>query len=159
MMAHSRRPPPTSRCSTSLRRSASAPASTRLPTRAERDTLRGMRDAVTQGPAEHPGKARRRYIAEAAKHNGYLLGDIGHYGTDYELRAITDKVGVGALKPKVAIYAFAQTDRDLGPLTGDARYVLHLPADQLPVPATGVLVDDPLRRRRCSSSRTRSTAT
>ncbi len=65
-----------------------------------------MRDAVTQGPANIQAKLvaalRRR---SSATHNGYLLGDIGHYGTDYELRAITDKVGVGALKPKVAIYA------------------------------------------------------
>jgi hypothetical protein len=99
------------------------------------DTLRGMRDAITQGPANIQAKLVARYIAESVKHNGYLLGNIGHYGTDYELRAITDRVGVGALKPKVAIYAFSQTDRNLGPLTGDSRYVLHLPADQLPVPA------------------------
>ena len=99
------------------------------------DTLQGMRDAITQGPANIQAKLVARYIAQSSLHNGYLMGDIGHYGTDYELRAITDRVGVGALKPKVAIYAFAQTDRNLGALTGDARYVLHLPADQLPVPA------------------------
>jgi hypothetical protein len=99
------------------------------------DTLRGMRDAVTQGPANIQTKLVARYIAQSSLHNGYLMGDLGRYGTDYEFRAITDKVGVGALRPKVAIYALAQTDRNLGPLSGDARYVLHLPADQLPVPA------------------------
>ncbi len=99
------------------------------------DTLSGMRDAITEGPANIQAKLVARYIAQANIHNGYLMGDIGHYGTDYELRAITDRVGVGALKPKVAIYAFAQTDRNLGPLSGDSRYVLHLAADQLPVPA------------------------
>ena len=99
------------------------------------DTLRGMRDAVTGGPAAVQAELTRRYIAEFGDHNGYLLADIGHYGTDYTLRALTDKVGVGALKPKVAIYAFTQTANDLTPLTGGGRYVLHLPADQLPVPA------------------------
>jgi hypothetical protein len=99
------------------------------------DTLQGMRDAVTQGPANIQAKLIARYVAESPKHNGWLLGDIGTYGTNYELRAITDKVGVGALSTNVAIYALAQTDRNLAPLTGDTRYVLHLPADQLPVPA------------------------
>jgi hypothetical protein len=99
------------------------------------DELQGMRDAITQGPANIQAKLVARYVSESAKHNGYLMGDIGTYGTDYELRAITDKVGVGALRTIVAIYALAQTDRNLGPLTGDGRYVLHLPADQLPVPA------------------------
>jgi hypothetical protein len=99
------------------------------------DTLRGMRDAVTGGPAAVQAEIAKRYVAEFAKHNGYLMGDVGHYGTDYTLRAITDRLGVGALKPKVAIYAFTQTANDLSPLTGGGRYVLHLPADQLPVPA------------------------
>jgi hypothetical protein len=99
------------------------------------DTLRGMRDAVSNGPANIQAKIAARYIAGFGLHNGYLLGDIGHYGTDYELRAITDKVGVGALKPKIAIYAFTQTAHDLSPLDGGSRYVLHIPADQLPVPA------------------------
>ena len=112
------------------------------------DTLRGMRDAVTGGPAAVQAELTRRYIAGFGDHNGYLLADIGHYGTDYTLRALTDRVGVGALKPKVAIYAFTQTANDLTPLTGGGRYVLHLPADQLPVPARGLLVDHPLRRRR-----------
>jgi len=99
------------------------------------ETVRGMRDAVTQGPANIQAEIVKRYVAEFSKHNGYLIGDIGHYGTDYTLRAITDKVGVGALKPKVAIYAFTQTANDLSPLVGGERYVLHLPADRLPVPA------------------------
>ena len=48
---------------------------------------------------------------------------------------MTDKIGVGALKPKIAIYAFTQTAHDLSPLVGGSRYVLHIPADQLPIPA------------------------
>ena len=72
---------------------------------------------------------------EFGLHNGYLIGNIGNYGTDYTLRALTDKIGVGALKPKIAIYAFTQTAHDLSPLVGGSRYVLHIPADQLPIPA------------------------
>ena len=99
------------------------------------ETLRGMRDAVTEGPANIRAKLTTRFLEQQKLHNGYLLGDIGHYGTNYELRAMTALVGVGALKPKVAIYAFAQTAQDLSPLTGASRYVLHLPANRLPIPA------------------------
>lgn len=99
------------------------------------DTLRGMRDAVSDGPGNVQAKLVAMFISSAAVHNGYLIGDVGHYGTDYELRAIVDKVGFGALKPKLALYPFAQTSRDLAPLTGARRYVLHLPASSLPVPA------------------------
>ena len=99
------------------------------------ETLRGMRDAVTEGPANVQAEIARRYVAEFGLHNGYLIGNIGTYGTDYTLRALTDKLGVGALKPKIAIYAFTQTAHDLSPLVGSSRYVLHIPADQLPIPA------------------------
>ncbi len=99
------------------------------------ETLRGMRDAVSDGPDNIQAMIASRYVAEFDRHNGYLLADIGHYGTDYELRAMTDRVGVGALKPKIAIYAFTQTAHDLSPLTGSGRYVLHIPADRLPIPA------------------------
>ena len=76
----------------------------------------------------------RRYLDQFDLHNGYLIGDIGNYGTDYTLRALTDRIGVGALKPKIAIYAFTQTANDLSPLVGSSRYVLHIPADQLADP-------------------------
>ena len=72
---------------------------------------------------------------------------------------MTDKIGVGALKPKIAIYAFTQTANDLTPLVGGARYVLHMPADRLPIPARAVLVGDDLRLRGLPVRRTRSTAT
>ena len=50
---------------------------------------------------------------------------------------MTDKIGVGALKPKIAIYAFTQTASDLSPLAGGSRYVLHLPADAAADPGEG----------------------
>jgi hypothetical protein len=99
------------------------------------DTLRGMRDAVAQGPANIQAKIAAHYVADFGLHNGYLLADIGNYGTNYELRAMTDKIGVGALRPEIAIYAFTQTASDLSPLVGSSRYVLHIPPDRLPIPA------------------------
>ena len=102
------------------------------------DTLRGMRDAAVDGPDNVAALIRARFLEQFDLHNGYLIGDLGRYGTDYELRAMADQVGVGALIPEIAIYPFAQTSRDLAPLTGERRYVLHLPADRLPIPAAGL---------------------
>ncbi len=102
------------------------------------DTLAGMRDAVTEGPDNVQSVIVARFLSEFERHNGYLIGDLGRYGTDYTLRAVTDKAGVGALIPEIAIYPFTQTSRDLVPLSGAKRYVLHLPAGQLPIPARGL---------------------
>ena len=102
------------------------------------DVLAGMRDAVTEGPDTVQAQIVTAFLDGFERHNGYLIGDIGRYGTDYALRAATDKIGVGALIPKIAIYPFAQTSRDLVPLDGANRYVLHLPADRLPIPARGL---------------------
>ena len=102
------------------------------------DVLAGMRDAVTEGPDNVQAQIVSGFLDGFERHNGYLIGDIGRYGTDYALRAATDKIGVGALIPKIAIYPFAQTSRDLVPLDGANRYVLHLPADRLPIPARGL---------------------
>ena len=62
------------------------------------DTVRGLTDAVAAGPAQiqsdTPG-VRGGF----AKHNGYLLGGFGTYGTDYKLRAVISQVGLGAFLP------------------------------------------------------------
>jgi hypothetical protein len=96
------------------------------------ETLRGMRDAVTNGPANLKTELTQLYVQSAQKHNGYLVINTGTYGTDYQLRAIVDNVGLGALRPDVAIYPLAQTDMNLQALTGTKSYVLHLPAGDLP---------------------------
>ena len=57
--ASSRRPPPTSRCSTSSRRSASARAPTRRRPALSADTLQRHARRGHAGPGEHPGEARR----------------------------------------------------------------------------------------------------
>ena len=51
------------------------------------------------------------------------------------MRAIADKIGLGALPPNIAIYPIAQTERAGHPLNGaSTRYVAHFPAGDLPVP-------------------------
>ncbi len=96
------------------------------------DTLRGMRDAVTKGPANLKTELTQLYVQSAQKHNGYLILGTGTYGTDYQLRALVDNVGLGALRTDVAIYPLAQTDMNFQALTGTKSYVLHIPAGGLP---------------------------
>ncbi len=96
------------------------------------DTLRGMRDAVTKGPANLKTEVTQLYVQSALKHNGYLVLGTGTYGTDYQLRAIVDNIGLGALRADVAIYPLAQTDMTLQALSGAKAYVLHMPAGALP---------------------------
>jgi hypothetical protein len=103
------------------------------------DTLQGMADAVTKGPASILGDLTQAYLAGFNDHNGYLVMPTGTYGTDYELRAMVTQVGLGALTPNEALYPLAQVDRTRSPLNGSKKYVLHIPADQFPPvdPKTG----------------------
>jgi hypothetical protein len=97
-------------------------------------TLQGLRDAVTKGPAKLTVKLLALYSQEFAAHNGYLVGDLGDWGTNYTLRAIGDKVGVGGQRASIATYPFALLDDTKAPLTGSRRYVLHIPKTSLPIP-------------------------
>jgi hypothetical protein len=96
------------------------------------DTVRGMTDAVAGGDASVVADATADYVAGFAAHNGYLTVPTGNYGTDYRLRAEVTRLGLGALPPEQAIYPLGQVDHTLAPLSGDKRYVLHIPAGQLP---------------------------
>jgi hypothetical protein len=97
-------------------------------------TLTGLSDAVTQGPARIQADVLTRYFDQFEDHNGYLIHDLGDWGTNYALRAIGDRVGVGGQRASIATYPFALTDSDKAFLTGSNRYVLHIPAGDLPVP-------------------------
>ncbi len=99
------------------------------------DTLQGLRDAVTQGPAHVQGALVARYVKHFGDHNGYLIHDLGAWGTHYELRAIGDRVGIGGQRASIATYPFAFTDHALASLSGSNRYVLHIPPSDLPIPA------------------------
>ena len=66
--------------------------------------------------------------------NGWNLqiADIGRFGTDYALRAVTARVGLAANTPDEAIYPHADTDVTGRALSGANRYVVTFPAGQLP---------------------------
>jgi hypothetical protein len=96
------------------------------------DTLRGMRDAVTKGQDTLQSELVKLFLGGFERNNGYLTVKTGTYGTNYLLRAIVDKVGLGAPRSDVAVYPIAQTDRTKATLNGDKRYVLHVPKGQLP---------------------------
>jgi hypothetical protein len=108
-------------------------------------TLHGLRDSVAAGKAKVNQSLVSLFLASLGPHNGWLVGRTGTYGTDYELRAVVDQIGLGALRNNVATYPYAQTDRlgqplttSIDPNTGQpGRYVAHLPASELPPPVDG----------------------
>lgn len=99
-----------------------------------RAALLGLQEAVTAGPLRVLQIVRENFEAGFAAHNGWLVGNLGHYGTNYNLRAAADRLGVGALSPNVSVYPLALTDRTGVALTGAKRYVAHFPAGDFPVP-------------------------
>jgi hypothetical protein len=88
----------------------------------------GLAAAVAGGPALVQGGLVKRFLAAFDAHNGWLVQKTGRYGTDYMLRAMVDKIGVGASTPNVSVYPVALTDRDKGQLNGAKRYVAHFAA-------------------------------
>ncbi len=90
------------------------------------DTLRGLNDAVAAGPDQIKKYTEEIFYADLDKHNGYLLGGFGQYGTNYKLRAVISQIGLGAFTPHQAIYAMSWSDHDKKPLNGSTPYVLHL---------------------------------
>jgi hypothetical protein len=63
---------------------------------------------------------------------GYLLSNIGNFGTDYRTRAIIALRGIWANIPAEMHYALAATDGTGAAFDGDRRYRLHLPAGAPP---------------------------
>ncbi len=66
--------------------------------------------------------------------NGWSMAtsSIGVYGTNYLLRAIIAKAGLGANLPEDAIYPVLYFDEAGSVPSGDNNYVLHFDADALP---------------------------
>lgn len=57
---------------------------------------------------------------------------IGHYGTDYQKRAIVAYFGLGALGPEDAVYQGYQSDQNNQQLHGDNKYVIHFEKGNTP---------------------------
>ena len=82
--------------------------------------------------------------------------NLGHYGTDYNTRAVVAMVGLGANLPEDALYPNTASDHQGKALNGKHRYQIHFEANQLPpvkafwsVTAYGpdeFLIDNPLHR-------------
>lgn len=70
--------------------------------------------------------------ARSAEEGWRAARGLGDYGTDYTLRALTAKLGLGANKAEDAIYPGTYTDKDGAPLDGRNDYVLHFNKDELP---------------------------
>ena len=124
------------------------------------ETVQGLADAIAAGPAEIKKATDALVRAGFTRHNGYLLGGFGRYGTDYVKRAVISQIGLGAFVPEQAIYAMAWTDTSGRALDGSRRYVLHLTA---PPPTregwsltvydvNGALIANPINRYALTSS-------
>ena len=101
-------------------------------------TLDGLTAAVAAGPAAVQQDLVSMLQLGFTAHNGWAVEPTGNYGTNYSLRAVVDRVGLGALSTNVAVYPFTFTDRLGNPLNGaTTSYVAHFPASDFPVPVQG----------------------
>jgi hypothetical protein len=66
--------------------------------------------------------------------NGWvvLTKDVGQYGTDYLQRALVTAIGLGANRPKDAIYPTSEKDADGKEYDGNKDYVMHFDKGQAP---------------------------
>lgn len=94
--------------------------------RLSNDILRGLNDAVAAGPNQIKKDTEEIFKADFNKHNGYLLGGFGQYGTNYRLRAVIAQVGLGAVSSHQTIFAMSWSDHNKKPLNGSTHYVLHM---------------------------------
>ena len=94
----------------------------------EQRHAQGPQGRRSAGPTQIKTDAKALFLAGFAKHDGYLLGGFGHYGTDYRLRAVIAQIGLGAFTSDQSIFALSLTDHSLAPLSGSTNYVLHMPA-------------------------------
>jgi hypothetical protein len=90
------------------------------------NTKQALIDAVTDGPKQIQQSVQALYKRDFTKHDGYLLGGFGDYGTNYTERAVISQIGLGAFVSHQAIYAMAWSDHNAKALSGDTPYVVHL---------------------------------
>jgi hypothetical protein len=75
------------------------------------------------------------FVSTGAAHKtgwNSFQGVLGRYGTNYNARAITARVAIGANPPEDAVYISDSTDANGKPLSGAAKYRMHFATDQLP---------------------------
>ena len=96
-------------------------------------------DAAAVNAIQEGAKSGLDAIVAAAKgstgdiRNGWTINwDLGRYGTNYGLRAVTAYMGLGANAPEDAIYPYTRLDNGGRPLNGANKYVLHFDKGKLP---------------------------
>lgn len=75
------------------------------------------------------------FVSTGAAHKtgwNSFQGVLGRYGTNYNARAITARVAIGANPPEDAVYISDSTDSNGKPLSGAMKYRMHFAADRLP---------------------------
>ena len=75
---------------------------------------------------------KRTKTIGVVKNGWQTLNMCGNFGADYLTRAVVTFVGLGCNLPQDALYPVAEVDAAGQALDGMNRYVLHLPAGQLP---------------------------
>ncbi|WP_019932512.1 DUF1254 domain-containing protein [Nocardia sp. BMG111209] len=88
-------------------------------------------DALDQGVAAAQKRLQEFHDPKGKNENGWIFAtDVGSYGTDYDLRAHTAKVGLGANLAEDAVYpsTFGVADANGTP----RRYRIRFDRDQLP---------------------------
>jgi hypothetical protein len=92
-------------------------------------------DAVESGVAAARARLRGADLTSFGKTvNGwqFLPGDVGRYGSNYELRAVVALRGLGANLPDDAVYPLTGVDAAGQPLSGQHRYRLRFGPGALP---------------------------
>jgi hypothetical protein len=128
-------PPPSSdRCATAVFASAGIGAGKAPSTSTDALAKRALVAAAADG-AKLVGKASTAMQqADRHTHNGWAFGssDIGRFGTDYAMRALVAKIGLGANVPSEALYPNTAWDNHARQLSGTHDYVVTFRAGQLP---------------------------
>ncbi len=91
-------------------------------------------DALEAGMRESLAaiEASGRQPAVEIKNTWAMAYQLGDYGTNYDLRAGTAWLALGANLPEDAIYPSTRVDKTGQPLDGANQYVLHFEQDQIP---------------------------
>ncbi len=97
-------------------------------------TIAGLKAAAAGGSAKIFALRTGIVLPSEAKHNGWYVAprDIGHFGNDYDLRAVVAVYGIAANIPAEAMYPVGSFDNDGALLSGTNKYVIHIARGDFP---------------------------
>jgi hypothetical protein len=91
-------------------------------------TKKGLDDVPREAQAE-----LKQALESMPAENGWeVFQKAGNYGTDYKDRALIAAAGLGANRPKDAVYPTSIKDANGEPYDGAHRYVMNVPKGQMP---------------------------